>query len=64
MALRRKVDNGVDVVGFKDLGQCGSVAYIRLDKGVARIVFDVAEVIEVAGVGQRVDIDDVVVVIF
>ena len=64
MALRRKVDNGVDVVGFKDLGQRGSVAYIRLDKGVARIVFDVAEVIEVAGVGQRVDIDDVVVVIF
>ena len=64
VALGGEVDDGVDA--GDELGDEVGVADVALDEAVAlgeRRAVDVAQVVEVAGVGQLVEVDDLVVVV-
>ena len=61
VALGRKVDYAVDGVLPHEREHGIIVADVPLDKCVVGLVLDITEVCQVAGVGQFVEIDDVVV---
>ena len=61
MAFRRKVDNAVDTLFLHQPEHRVKITDVRLDEGVIGLVLDVLEVRQVAGVGQLVDIDDMIV---
>ncbi len=58
--LGGEVDDGVGVT--HRLFNLGGVADVALNEAVAGVVLDVAQVVEVAGVGELVEVDDIVVV--
>ena len=64
MAFRRQVDDAVDILLLHQPEHRVKITDVRLDKGVIGLVLDVLEVRQVAGVGQFVDIDDMIVRIF
>ena len=64
MAFGGQVDDAVHVVFLHELHDAVEVADVRLDEGVVRAVLDVLQVGQVAGVGQFVEVDDVIVRIF
>ena len=64
MAFGREVDDGVDVVLFDGLGHFVGIADIAPNEGVAGIVADIGQVVQVGRVGEFVVDDDVVVGIF
>ena len=64
MALCCKVDDAVDVLVLHQLVEGIEVADVHPDELVVRLVLDVLEVGEVAGIGQLVKIDDLVLGIF
>jgi hypothetical protein len=53
-----KIDDGAGLVLGKQAADEVKVADVALDEGVARIALQAGEVLEVAGVGQRVEVDD------
>ena len=61
MAFRRQVDDAVDILFLHQLEHLVEITDVRLDKGIIGLVLDVLEVREVAGVGQLIDIDDMIV---
>ena len=64
MALGGKVYDAVDVFVLHQLIDTVEVADVHLDEAVVRLVLDVLQVSEVAGVGQLVEVDDLVFRIF
>lgn len=58
VAFGGAVDDGVDVVFFTEGLYEGLIADIALDKVVAGIVGDLGQVIDIAGVGEDIEIDD------
>ena len=64
MALGGEVDDAVDVFVLHQLVDTLEVAYVHLDEAIIRLVLDVFQVSEVAGVGQLVEVDDLVFRIF
>ena len=59
--LGREVDDRVDLVRLQRLSHRLCVADVALHEGVARIVVDVQQVVQVAGVGQLVVDQDAIV---
>ena len=53
-----KIDDGAGLMLGKQLGDKVEVADVALDEEVARVAAQRCEVLEVAGVGQRVEVDD------
>ena len=53
-----KIDDGAGLVLGEQFGDEVEVADVALDEDVARITLQGGEVLEVAGVGQRVEVDD------
>ena len=53
-----KIDNGAGLVLGEQFGDEVEVADVTLDEGVARVSLERGEVFEVAGVGQRIEVDD------
>ena len=53
-----KIDDGAGLVLGEQLGDEVEVADVALDEDVARVALERGEVLEVAGVGQRVEVDD------
>ena len=53
-----KIDDGAGLVLGEELGDEVEVADVALDEDMARVALQGGEVLEVAGVGQRVEIDD------
>ena len=64
VAFGREVDHPVDGVFREQRAHGVVVADVAPDKGVVRGLFDVAEVGEVARIGELVEIDDPVIRIF
>ena len=64
MAFRREIDHIVDVVFGKDFFHRGFVADIRVDKGIPGIVLDRGQVLQVARIGELVQVQDTDVLIF
>ena len=64
MALGGEVDDAVDMFVLHQLIDTLEVADVHLDEAVVRLVLDVLQVSEVAGVGQLVEVDDFVFRIF
>ena len=64
MALGGEVYDAVDVFILHQLVDTLEVADVHLDEAVVRLVLDVLQVGEVAGVGQLVEVDDFVFRIF
>src|SRR3984957_11482373 len=55
MRLRRKMHDRVDMVLLEQRAYRGLVADIALHENVARIVLQAGEVLDIAGIGQRVE---------
>ena len=53
-----KIDDGAGLVLGKQFGDEVEVADVALDENVAGIATQAGEILEVAGVGQRVEVDD------
>ena len=64
MALGCEMDNAVDVVFTDYAAHLVEVGDVRLHESVVRLVLDVLEVGEVAGICQLVEVDDMIVGIF
>ena len=60
MTLGGKVDDAVDLLVLHQLIDTVEVAYVHLDELVVGFVFDVFKVGEVAGIGQLVKVDNLV----
>ena len=60
VALCGKVDDAIDIVLLHNGAHAVEVADIGLNKGVVRLVLDILEVGEVAGVSQGVEVNDFV----
>ena len=60
MALGGKVNNAVDIVLLHDGAHALEVADVGLHEGVVRLVLDVLKVSEVAGISERIEVDDFV----
>ena len=58
MAFCRKVDDGTRLVLSQQLGHCLAISNISLHKDVARIDLKAGQVLQIARVGQLVNIDD------
>ena len=58
MRLGREIDDGVDLVFGQEAGDEGGIADIAVRENVARVVCEVGEVGGVAGVGKRVEVDE------
>lgn len=56
--LGREIDDGVDLVFGQEAGDEGGIADIAVRENVARVVCEVGEVGRVAGVGERVEVDE------
>jgi hypothetical protein len=61
MAFGGKVDDPADIMLLEKTFDQFTVADIALDKSVARISFDLFEVLKVACIGQQVKVYDVIV---
>ncbi len=61
MAFRGQMDHGVEVVLRKELLELGVIRNISFFEVIIRSVFDVFEVGQVAGIGQRIQVDDAIV---
>ena len=57
MALGCKVYNRIKAVPVKQLFDKGAVMYIAAAEAVAAVIADVGQVIEVARIGQQVEVD-------
>ena len=64
MTFGGEVDDAVDVLLFEQTTHGGVVADVEAGEFIVRRVFHVGEVGQVAGVGEDVEADDVVVGIF
>lgn len=64
MALRRKVNDVVKVIFFKQAGNQVFIANIALYKDMACVTFDAFQVFQVSGIGQLVQVDQQDVLIF
>ena len=64
MAFGREMDHAVDLIFLHDAAHLVVVADVGPDEGIVGFVLDVLQVGEVAGVGELVEVDDVVVGIF
>ena len=64
MALGGEVYDAVDVFFLHQLVNTIEVTDVHLDELIVRLVLDVLEVGEVAGIGQLVEVDDLVFGIF
>ena len=64
VALGREVDHAVDGVFREQRAHGVVVADVAPDEGIVGGVFDVAEVGEVARIGQQVEVDDSIVGVF
>ena len=53
-----KIDDGAGLVLGEQFGDEVEIADVALDEDVARIALQSGEVLEVAGVGQRIEVDD------
>lgn len=60
VALCGQVDDAIDIVLLHDGAHAVEVADIGLHEGVVRLVLDILQVGEVAGVGERIEIDDAI----
>ncbi len=54
----REIHDGVDVMFGEETGDEGGIADIAVRENVARVVREVGEVSGVAGVGERVEVDE------
>ena len=57
MAFGREMHDDVDVVFAKNSRHSGGVADVGLDEAIVRIILDLAQRGEIAGIGELVDID-------
>lgn len=64
VTLGRKVDDAINLLVLHQLVEGIEVADVHLDELVVRLVLDVLEVSEVAGISQLVEVDDVVLGVF
>jgi hypothetical protein len=64
MALGGKVDDAVDFVVDHEFVHCVEIAYVGFEESVVGTVFNVLEIGKVAGVGELIYIDDMVVGVF
>ena len=64
MALGCQVNDAVHVILLEQMAHGFEVADVGLDKGVVGLVLNVLEVGQVAGVGELVEINDLVVRVF
>ena len=60
----KKVDDAVNLLLLHQLVESVEVADVHLHELIVRLVFNILQVGQVAGVGQLVEVDDVVVGIF
>ena len=58
VALCSEMDDGVDLLLAADLLDEGAVIDVSMDEAVAGIARAVAEVIEIGGIGEEIEIDD------
>ncbi len=58
MALGRQMHDHVDLMAGEQVGDGRSLANVGLHEAVVGIVLDLPERLEIAGIGQLVDIDD------
>lgn len=58
MGLRRKVDDEIRVILPDERGHKLLVADIAVDKDVPLVVLDVLQVLQIAGIGQGIQVDD------
>ena len=61
VAFGSQMDNAVHMVLPEEFAHLVEIANVRFDESVIRLVFDVFQVGQVSGVGQLVQIDNVVV---
>ncbi len=64
MALGGEVDDAVDVLFLHQLVDAIEITDVHLDELIVGLVLDVLEVGEVAGIGQLVEVDDLVFRVF
>ena len=60
VALGSEVNNAVDIVLLHDGAHALEVTYISLHKSVIRLVLDIFQVSEIAGIGEGVEVNDFV----
>ena len=58
MAFGREIEHGARAVLLQQPGQQGAVADIPLHEHMARVALEAGEIVQVAGVGQLVEIDN------
>lgn len=58
VGLGGEIHDGVDVMFGEETGDEGGIADIAVRENVARVVREVGEVSGVAGVGERVEVDE------
>ena len=64
VALSGEVDDAVHLLVLHQLQECVEVADVHLHELIVRLILDVLEVGEVAGIGQLVEVDDLVLRVF
>ena len=64
MALGSQMDDTIDVLLLHELVEGVEVANVHLHKLIVWLVLDVLQVGEIAGIGQFVEVDDVILRIF
>lgn len=61
MTLRGEMDDAVDVLAAHEIGDSLKIADVGFDESIVGAVFDILQVGEVTGIGQFVDIENVIV---
>lgn len=64
MRFRSQVDDPVRLVLFEDLQYMPGIGNVGFHEGVIRLVLDILQVLQVPGIGQRIQIDDLITGIF
>lgn len=64
MRFRGQVDHPVGLVLFEDLQYMRGIGDVSFHKGVIRPVLDILQVLQVSGIGQGIQIDDLITGIF
>lgn len=64
MRFRSQMDHPVGPVFFEDLQYMPGIGDVGFNEGVIRPVLDILQVLQVPGIGQRIQIDDLITGIF
>ena len=64
MTFCRQMNDSINPVFCKYLLHLFKITDIRLDKGIIRSIFDILQICQIAGIGQFIQIDNVVIGIF